>query len=445
MKQAIFIFLASTSISFSVFAQGTDGVLIDPNNATTRDASAVFQAQSTSQGVLVPRMTAAQRGAIPVNAARDGLMVDQTDGTPGFYYYNGTTWVLIANTTSGAPPTGAAGGDLTGTYPNPTITTNAIGSAEITDGTITGTDVSDGSIGTADVAGLDVGDITSGVLPIARGGTNSGTALTASAIMVSNGTQIVQGAAGTTTTVLHGNAAGVPTYGPIVSADITDGTIVSADIADGTIVSADIADGTIATADIAANAVTVAKLPAGATGTTFLRGDGTWVVPTNSGGTVTSVATGGNGITGGTITSTGTISLDYGNTTVAGNGLRPQGNFGQFQLHNTYSDANTVPSYWGWNYVQGSTNTPNATSSQWYRQVVSLGSDYPARGAGGYSMELAFPRFSASTAGVWMRTVENGAIGGWSRIDAGATTYANLAGIPTRTAWSGVHRGFVAE
>ncbi|MGE3823592.1 MAG: tail fiber domain-containing protein, partial [Bacteroidia bacterium] len=43
------------------------------------------------------------------------------------------------------------------------------------------------------------------------------------------------------------------------------------------------------------------------------------------------------------------------------------------------------------------------------------------------------------------RTVENGTIGGWSRIDAGATTYANLAGIPTRTAWSGIHRGFVAE
>jgi hypothetical protein len=50
--------------------------------------------------------------------------------------------------------------------------------------------------------------------------------------------------------------------------------------------------------------------PAGVT-TTFLRNDGTWATPGGSGiGTVTSVAT-GNGLTGGPITSTGTISINY--------------------------------------------------------------------------------------------------------------------------------------
>ena len=50
--------------------------------------------------------------------------------------------------------------------------------------------------------------------------------------------------------------------------------------------------------------------PTGTT-TTFLRNDGTWQTPSGSGlGTVTSVAT-GNGLTGGTITSTGTIAIDY--------------------------------------------------------------------------------------------------------------------------------------
>jgi hypothetical protein len=48
--------------------------------------------------------------------------------------------------------------------------------------------------------------------------------------------------------------------------------------------------------------------PAGAT-TTFLRNDGTWAVPSGSGtGTVTTVGT-GTGLTGGPITTTGTISL----------------------------------------------------------------------------------------------------------------------------------------
>jgi hypothetical protein len=62
----------------------------------------------------------------------------------------------------------------------------------------------------------------SGVLPIANGGTNSSTALSGSSIAISNGTAIVQGAAGTTTTVLHGNASGAPTYSAVsLTADIT--------------------------------------------------------------------------------------------------------------------------------------------------------------------------------------------------------------------------------
>jgi hypothetical protein len=110
--------------------------------------------------------------------------------------------------------------------------------------------------------------------------------------------------------------------------------------------------------------------------------------------------------------------IPYGNSSTGG--PRAQGNFGQFQPHGTYTDFNTVPAYWGWNYVQNNINAPNTISSQWYREVVSLGDAYPARGAGGYSMELAFPRDNPATAGVWMRTVENGTIGGWTRIDAGS-------------------------
>lgn len=54
-----------------------------------------------------------------------------------------------------------------------------------------------------------------GVLPVANGGTNSSTALSGSSIIISNGSAIVQGAAGTTSTVLHGNAAGAPSYGAV--------------------------------------------------------------------------------------------------------------------------------------------------------------------------------------------------------------------------------------
>ncbi len=61
-----------------------------------------------------------------------------------------------------------------------------------------------------------------GTVAIANGGTNSSTALSGSTIMISNGSAIVQGTAGTTTTLLHGNAAGAPTYGQaVLTTDVT--------------------------------------------------------------------------------------------------------------------------------------------------------------------------------------------------------------------------------
>ena len=55
---------------------------------------------------------------------------------------------------------------------------------------------------------------------------------------------------GTTTTVLHGNVAGAVSFGPIVSADITDGTIVNADInASAAIDATKIADGSVTSAE----------------------------------------------------------------------------------------------------------------------------------------------------------------------------------------------------
>lgn len=62
---------------------------------TTPDASAQLDVSNTSKGILIPRQTSAQRSAISNPAT--GLLVFQTDGTPGFYYYNGVAWVNITN------------------------------------------------------------------------------------------------------------------------------------------------------------------------------------------------------------------------------------------------------------------------------------------------------------------------------------------------------------
>ena len=60
-------------------------------------ASAVLDLQSTTKGLLLPRMTKAQRDAISSPVA--GLAVYQTDNTAGLRVYNGTNWVKYSETT----------------------------------------------------------------------------------------------------------------------------------------------------------------------------------------------------------------------------------------------------------------------------------------------------------------------------------------------------------
>ena len=86
-----FTFLATVLLTATTYAQV--GI-----NIETPDASAALDITSTTGGVLLPRMTEAQRDDI--NPAATGLMIYQTDGTAGFYNYNGTNWVLSTTATS---------------------------------------------------------------------------------------------------------------------------------------------------------------------------------------------------------------------------------------------------------------------------------------------------------------------------------------------------------
>lgn len=57
------------------------------------NAGAKLDISATDKGVLIPRITFANRP----NPATDGLLIYQTDNTPGFYYYKGSAWNRLAD------------------------------------------------------------------------------------------------------------------------------------------------------------------------------------------------------------------------------------------------------------------------------------------------------------------------------------------------------------
>jgi hypothetical protein len=105
MKVRFVYFIAFMIVSYHLKAQTGIGT-------TTPHASAKLDITSTDKGFLPPRMTSAQRLAISNPAA--GLFVYQTDGTSGLYYYGGSSWIYIINSSTNVLPV-ANGGTGTST------------------------------------------------------------------------------------------------------------------------------------------------------------------------------------------------------------------------------------------------------------------------------------------------------------------------------------------
>lgn len=93
MKKLIILVLPLL-VGIKTYSQG--GFAINTTGATA-NASAMLDVNSTSKGVLVPRMTSAQRSAIASPA--NGLLAYDTD-TKSFWYYNGAYWIDLTTTDS---------------------------------------------------------------------------------------------------------------------------------------------------------------------------------------------------------------------------------------------------------------------------------------------------------------------------------------------------------
>jgi hypothetical protein len=109
------ILASGSAVGNTPYWDGTQWVLNNSNifnngssvgiGTVSPNASAALEVNSTTKGFLLPTMTQTQRNAISTPAT--GLLIYQSDNTPGFYYYNGAAWTAIAGAAGGGG--GAAG------------------------------------------------------------------------------------------------------------------------------------------------------------------------------------------------------------------------------------------------------------------------------------------------------------------------------------------------
>lgn len=107
MKNLLQVLLVLFTFPALLLAQGGVGINDDNSNP---DNSAMLDVKSTDKGLLTPRMTEVQRDAIVLPAT--GLLIYQTDATPGFYVYDGTAWTAVTSAAGGASDWTVNGTDI---------------------------------------------------------------------------------------------------------------------------------------------------------------------------------------------------------------------------------------------------------------------------------------------------------------------------------------------
>jgi len=85
MKKSYQLLLTGLLLLLTIAVQAQVGV-----GTISPDGSAQLDVQSTTKGLLIPRMTDTERTGIGSPAT--GLLVYQTNGAAGFYYFDGVVW-----------------------------------------------------------------------------------------------------------------------------------------------------------------------------------------------------------------------------------------------------------------------------------------------------------------------------------------------------------------